>query len=1240
MTAIHQGKLVDVYGLTTEDGKVVTTLFRNDVLVGLDIPDERDASTAERRDEEIVYDYLSANADTLQPRLLITRQIGSQEFNEAFANLDANVRLVSPNQFGRNTAQAPYTIVPRNAALRVTFSGKLPIDDSFFYEFDQDGRVIGVKNTEAIQLLKIVGDPNDQKYDGDFQRLDARIKVRDNTIIVDPVLLGTEGLRYGARNNAGGLPAAPDQRGANIRLAVALEGPLAIPGIKADSIGSLSGRNNDSRPSVIRDFRSGNENDNSVDLARGFLRDPQPPRLIGEMLMYLEKVEEVGPTAKLITIWKNDIEHEIDRGDLLRLFAGQSATPLASLEVLQDPADDLGNPAVQHVRVLVRPVVGKNPDGSPRDVLEAIDPSNDPNFPDAGPLRSEFLRKYAPKAVLVAEYTHRRLRPVPKGNDLYYGDDPRNFLSFNPTPLPDDNGVVIANENVSPFAGAVVRFNKPVDMSTLIALDTVFFATRNVLDSEAINQFVKDRNIDPFKFNREKFKTPHLIHSRIGDEDGSQTAIRVQPTLGFYLDQAMRDQAELDKTKPFSERKYHYFLHLVSGLDGIADLSGNPLDFQALQVPGLDVVDKLVMEFAIDTRESSSKVPRYEDNLVAYVVRRFAHTDEDERPCLYRSGETIPPAPTLPPGDALQSDDFFGPVSYLPSGEMVARPAARVTKVVDNINQIGAPPQNTPLQWCPQTVSGQVQVVFQTAATVFGAPIQNPLNPYGCRLQTVWREIDMSLSRTDPLDFNLDVEQMYWAPFATSAIYFDEFDQVSLFLGHSEFRPEPCISTAAAFPSMPSSGLKVTFTGNYAHNQGTDNRVERQPAPHPAYVDAVLSISAKDAILEPNAVNRFLPLPKFIDASKSSNLKNPYFVWRDEQETVQGGVSGITPQSFAPYPYLLSPFLSGMGRRITGPSNNLTYQNGGWYNGTNRYLSSGGNGDAITDGLVGTIALPLLADFWTYPDSPQKPTNDPFLASGINGWQISLAVTSSPRPDFRAYSAGRGGSQPSPIDPTHANWRTASGGFTPTGQGTTGLDNSVYWIMADFLKRTAVVTAGFVEISNPHRMPTPVEDPRLGPYTVGDRLPDYSYDFEPPLAQLPSGTSVITEFRGAGRLDSTSVWPVVGTNTNDATTFPLDPLKAGDAHIKHYDDRQVGGKPRTWWMYMYNRNLTDYTEKPNDLADSAFTNRFSGPFEAFDAKDVQYFNWRFIMKNNVEADPPVSPKVESFAISYRFITKN
>ena len=83
--------------------------------------------------------------------------------------------------------------------------------------------------------------------------------------------------------------------------------------------------------------------------------------------------------------------------------------------------------------------------------------------------------------------------------------------------------------------------------------------------------------------------------------------------------------------------------------------------------------------------------------------------------------------------------------------------------VADNLNQSpitqqpNPPAPQDPLGWCPQTVNNggsEHQTGTNSANNLVGAGIQNPLNPYGCRLQTLWREIDLSLSRTDAFDFN------------------------------------------------------------------------------------------------------------------------------------------------------------------------------------------------------------------------------------------------------------------------------------------------------------------------------------------------------------------------------------------------------------------------------------------------------------------------------------------------------
>jgi hypothetical protein len=80
----------------------------------------------------------------------------------------------------------------------------------------------------------------------------------------------------------------------------------------------------------------------------------------------------------------------------------------------------------------------------------------------------------------------------------------------------------------------------------------------------------------------------------------------------------------------------------------------------------------------------------------------------------------------------------------------------------------------------------------------------------------------------------------------------------------------------------------------------------------------------------------------------------------------------------------------------------------------------------------------------------------------------------------------------------------------------------------------------------------------------------------------------------------------------------------------------IAGQIRNYWTYYYNRNVTSYVADPNMLMNDSFLSRYAGPNESFRARDVKYFNWRFIMKNNVEANPPVAPVIDSFAVTYRF----
>src|SRR5690606_7950024 len=288
--------------------------------------------------------------------------------------------------------------------------------------------------------------------------------------------------------------------------------------------------------------------------------------------------------------------HDIDGGDIVRVFVDQSGIPVVVTEIVADPVDDRGQPAVGHVRALVARTPG----------LREIDPRRLPNYP-RNPRSAEgerWLVQNAPRAVLVAEFIAERRAP----SGTTYGDDPRLFVQWSPAPIeaPDDQTADRLRQepcdHVSPFAGAIVRFSQPIDPATVRALDTLFFATRDVLDGEGIREFVERRGIDPQAFNPDKYRTPHLIAATALPIDGSNTAFRLQTPFGFWLDEAMR---RADEGQTFATKRHHYHLHVLGGANGIRDRAGNALDLQWT----LTARDHVVIPFALDVRRDARGVP-------------------------------------------------------------------------------------------------------------------------------------------------------------------------------------------------------------------------------------------------------------------------------------------------------------------------------------------------------------------------------------------------------------------------------------------------------------------------------------------------------------------------------------------------------------------------------------------------------------------------------------------------------
>ena len=136
LLSVQHGRLVDVYGLRDIGGNPTFDLYRTDVLVGPDIQDERQAGE-NKPDADVLYDFISANPDNLQPRLFIPRDVDSEEFELAFEALDDNARQITPAQFGQAASDASFSVVPRNAGIRLTFAQGLGLDDDFFVERDR-----------------------------------------------------------------------------------------------------------------------------------------------------------------------------------------------------------------------------------------------------------------------------------------------------------------------------------------------------------------------------------------------------------------------------------------------------------------------------------------------------------------------------------------------------------------------------------------------------------------------------------------------------------------------------------------------------------------------------------------------------------------------------------------------------------------------------------------------------------------------------------------------------------------------------------------------------------------------------------------------------------------------------------------------------------------------------------------------------------------------------------------------
>jgi hypothetical protein len=350
----------------------------------------------------------------------------------------------------------------------------------------------------------------------------------------------------------------------------------------------------------------------------------------------------------------------------------------------------------------------------------------------------------------------------------------------------------------------------------------------------------------------------------------------------------------------------------------------------------------------------------------------------------------------------------------------------------------------------------------------FGPGVQAPLVSLGCRLQTVWRYCDVGMALSDESTFNVDVEGLDWSPVG-GAVIADHFPQFEMRLAHSGFQPDEALG-ATLLPSYPLSGLATTFASNQL-----DPVHDPLKTVHPRQLGYNVNpadqfLASTGTPMMPYPLNRAIPPAEF-----------QYYTWRDTALQAQGAPNGAGAELAI----------------------------------VTQVLGSGTPGQPYAAGQVPSIGLPLLMEFDCFPDAG---------ALGLNAFDVSLAINSSPSPNFRAFSSGGidSNGQPVSVDPDTS--LVATGGFNPNsnppGRATLPAENTFYIGQMDLVVRVSRLNTVWIDTqsANPSYAATAV--------------------LEPQPAHRPPGTQVVLAYRGAS-----SVSPALVANAAalDAYGEPISP---------------------------------------------------------------------------------------------------
>ncbi|MCA8953396.1 MAG: hypothetical protein KDE27_28040 [Planctomycetes bacterium] len=1198
-------------------------------------------------------------------------------FDAAFSACQTGLVDLAPSFRGQNTQTRPIPVVPRNAALRLQFSGNVQVTSEFF-----------AVNPSAIQLLEFKGDPNIVAPVDAFRILPSRIIVQGDRIVLDTTILGGEGQ---SGFTTSGLPESSDNVTANIRVAIPSRGSVVSSFyIAEDRVSDFNGVDSSGRGAVIRDFRSGN----LADGAAGKLADSETPMIVASLPMGITAID---PVNRIITLNK--------RGNLVPV-RGRFPFVEGPLEANDVPAGPVAVPTVRALRsgdVLTQELLVLNGNGEPEavtvraEILEnlAIGTAiggalpiglSDSTVPgeEQGQAKTAISVRVASLAggvdstgVVHSFETVTDPLSNPEGRDcvlraLYYEDVPfssgnlavsdaawrSRFLRVEPT--------LGTNGFLTPQSSVAVEFTKPLDLDQVDPTENLLLTNTSVDPVNGVS--FADQLTDP------KRATYHVVPARLADLGGDGTVLRLQPHMGFF------HVEQTQSTTPVET----YALHVKLGTDGVLDFGGNPV---AIFDDPTQPLDSWSVDLPID--------PAAPSNLVGWHTYLFRDADED--------------------GSLPGSVDIFGQFR-LQDGRLIAAAGVRFSRTADAQN-LGAidrirrgecwdpdfdptvpmpplgvlTPQGFPtapvdamgnphpglLYWNPRmfdTIAPpnvpQVYEYWNLLPQNVGRIIE-PLNPNGTRMQMRYIEDDFTLDYHQAAEMAIDVDQLYWSPFNDETVFYDVFDRFTMALSHSNKRPDEFFEVIpgddeAMPPVLPgcqydcpanSSALSTVFADNVL--EGTEQVT--------VFEDKVYTINPNESFRSPLNV-KYVPFPRF---DRSYTWRDSRLVTIDSSGQVIGLGGAQTPTAPAPNNdwtgRISSPWI-----RDELPENAV---NAGIFS---LWCVDEGDfkGDQFHD--HDPIALPLLVDFKVFPDSAANG-----IATAINQFQVAMlgppsyGFPAAPGGYYDRQGAGCGVRPPWPstraqasggedlitgaailIDP--ANQLTAQPSILKdAGLGNPARalfqaparDGMMNWAQADFVRTVSTMTFGFLDTLQPQRAefvvdpagPSPTVDPQegfpdLATLNTGYRVSDLITQLDPPQGRQPAGTSVVLELRGAETItNSTGPDALYNPTFDQGGKMPsdaygtrgnlLNPNYACEAYrysqANHTDG--IGGSRDT--PRVPATGLTRYvTEDQLPLIRNPATNLLP-----------RYMNLRLTMNNNVDVTPALSPSLRSMSVIYRVV---